>query len=254
MESKRPPITTIIICQDNESFIRNCLDSVTWTDEIIAVDSGSSDKTVEILTEAGAKTYHKEWGGFRKQKEHAMSLATNDWILEVDTDEFLSAELIDEISNITPEQWSAYTCFEVPRLTYFQDKPIYHCGWFPDHKPRLYNRKNGTWVGLNIHEHFSSFGAKKKLESILVHKPPWDISSFMKRTLNYAIMNAKDYADTGRKARFIDLTLRPLYTFFYKFFVRRGFLDGMRGFIICCAESFGVFVKYAVLMDIQRKK
>ena len=75
---KRPPITTIIICQDNESYIRTCLESVTWTEEIIAVDSGSSDKTVEILTEAGAKTYHKEWEGFRKQKEHAMSLATNE--------------------------------------------------------------------------------------------------------------------------------------------------------------------------------
>lgn len=252
MEPKRPPITTIIICQDSASYIRGCLESVTWTDEIIAVDSGSTDSTLDILRQTGAKTFHRDWEGFRKQKEFAMNQATNDWILEIDTDEFLSPELIDEIHNLPTGDWNRYACFEMPRLTFFHDTPVYHCGWFPDFKPRLYNRKNGEWVGITIHEQFKSSGARKKLKNLLMHKPPWDTASFVKRTIDYSIIGAKDYSAKGRKARFIDMTLRPLYTFIYKFFIRKGFLDGILGFFICATESFGVFVKYYTLRRLTR--
>lgn len=252
MEPKRPPITTIIICQDSASYIRGCLESVTWTDEIIAVDSGSTDSTLDILRQTGAKTFHRDWEGFRKQKEFAMNQATNDWILEIDTDEFLSPELIDEIHNLPTGDWNRYACFEMPRLTFFHDTPVYHCGWFPDFKPRLYNRKNGEWVGITIHEQFKSSGARKKLKNLLMHKPPWDTASFVKRTIDYSIIGAKDYSAKGRKARFIDMTLRPLYTFIYKFFIRKGFLDGILGFFICATESFGVFVKYYTLRGLTR--
>lgn len=252
MEPKRPPITTIIICQDSASYIRGCLESVTWTDEIIAVDSGSTDSTLDILRQTGAKTFHRDWEGFRKQKEFAMNQATNDWILEIDTDEFLSPELIDEIHNLPTGDWDRYACFEMPRLTFLHDTPVYHCGWFPDFKPRLYNRKNGEWVGITIHEQFKSSGARKKLKNLLMHKPPWDTASFVKRTIDYSIIGAKDYSAKGRKARFIDMTLRPLYTFIYKFFIRKGFLDGILGFFICATESFGVFVKYYTLRGLTR--
>ncbi len=254
MEPKRPPITTIIICQDNASYIQGCLESVTWTEEIVAVDSGSTDGTLDILRQMGAKTFHKDWEGFRKQKEFAMNQATNDWVLEIDTDEFLSPELIDEIHNLSPDDWDRCSCFELPRLTFFHDTPVYHCGWFPDFKPRLYRRTDGEWTGINIHEQFSSFGVKKKLENHLVHKPPWDTASFVKRTIDYATIGAKDYHDKGRKARIIDLTLRPFYTFIYKFFIRKGFLDGTLGFFICATESFGVFLKYYTLLSLRRKR
>jgi hypothetical protein len=97
-------------------------------------------------------------------------------------------------------------------------------------------------------------GSKKKLENHLVHKPPWDTASFVKRTIDYATIGAKDYHAKGRKARIIDLTLRPFYTFIYKFFIRKGFLDGTLGFFICATESFGVFLKYYTLLSLRRKR
>lgn len=252
-EMKRPGISTIIICKDNESYIRNCLESIDWTEEVVAVDSGSADNTLEILKEKGARTFYREWEGFRKQKEYAMNLASYDWILEIDTDELLSVDLIEEIRNIPPRDWSRYSCFEMPRLTYFQNKPVYHCGWYPDHKPRLYNRKSGNWVGITIHEHFQTGGLKKKLHSLLIHRPPWDLTSFLKRTVEYAIINASDYHQKGRKSSIFDLTIRPFYTFLYKYFIRKGFLDGYAGLLICTAESFGVFVKYHRLMQLNSR-
>jgi hypothetical protein len=202
----------------------------------------------------GAKTFHKDWEGFRKHKEFAMNQATNDWVLEIDTDEFLSPELIDEIHTLPPSDWGRYACFEMPRLTFFHDTPVYHCGWFPDFKPRLYRRTDGEWTGINIHEQFRSFGVKKKLGNPLMHKPPWDTASFVKRTIDYAIMGAEDYSARGRKTRLIDLTLRPFFTFIYKFFIRKGFLDGTLGFFICATESFGVFLKYYTLLSLRRKR
>jgi hypothetical protein len=176
-----------------------------------------------------------------------MSLAASDWILEIDTDEFLSEELADEIQSLSEESWAEYSCFKMPRLTHFLGKPVHHSGWYPDYKPRLYDRNRGRWVGTHIHEHFESDGKKAKLDGKLFHIPPWDIRSFLKRTIDYSILNAKGYRESGRKASILDITVRPFYTFLYRFFIRRGFMDGRRGLLICVTESFGVFLKYYLL-------
>ncbi len=244
---KRPPISTILICKDNEEYISRCIRSVSWTEEVIAVDSGSRDNTVEILRGLGVKTYFREWDGYRKQKEYAMTLAKSDWILEIDSDEFLSEELADEIESLSEKSWGEYSCFEMPRLTHFLGKPVFHSGWYPDYKPRLYDRNRGRWVGAYIHEHFESEGKKAKLEGKLIHIPPWDIRSFLKRTIDYSILNAKEYRESGREASILDIAVRPIYTFLYRYLVRRGFMDGRRGLLICATESFGVFLKYYIL-------
>ena len=243
----RPSLSAILICKDNESYIQKCIESISWADEIIAVDSGSKDGTVGILKEGGAKVFFREWEGYRKQKEYAMGLASHDWILEIDSDEFLSPELREEIQSIPPQFWDTLSCFEIPRLTFFLGKPITHSGWYPDHKPRLYDRRKGRWVGTYVHEHFETEGRKAKLSGNLFHSPPWDTRSFLQRTIDYSILNAKEYRERGRKGSFLDLAGRPFYTFFYRFFLRKGFMDGSRGLLICAAESFGVFLKYFLL-------
>ncbi len=248
----RPRISAFVITGNNGSVIGECLDSLAWVDEIVVVDDGSTDATQEICRSRGARLEQHPFTGFRDQKAHAMSRATNDWVLELDSDERVSAEMRGSIMKLGEDDFSRCAGFEFPRLTRFWGKWIRHASLYPDRKVRLYDRRRGRWSEGNIHERFVPDGPVGRLPGDILHVQDLDLHEYVRRTARYARLSAEEYRDRGRTARWHHFTVRPVYTFLYRYVVRLGFLDGVEGFVVSAVGAFGTFLKYLTLYELSR--
>ena len=248
----RPKISAFVITKNNEDVIGDCLASLAWADEIVVVDDLSTDATQEICLRHGARVFQHAFKGFRDQKRHAMSLAENDWVLELDSDERVSEEMRREILALGEDEFTRCAGFEFPRLSRFWGKWIRHASFYPDRKLRLYDRRRGSWSEGNIHERFIPEGAVLRLPGDILHVQDLDLHAYIHRTARYARLSAEEYRSRGRKARWHHFTVRPVYTFLYRYFVRLGFLDGVEGFVISAVGAFGTFLKYMTLYELDR--
>ena len=175
----------------------------------------------------------------------------NDWVLKMDADECVSATMRDGILALTDEDFSACSCFEFKRLTCFWGKWIRHASFYPDYNPRLFNKHQGEWGGINPHDKFMTRGRTKKLAGDILHYQNWNLHTYATRTALYSHISAVEYHKRGKRAKWHHVTVRPLYTFLYRFFFRLGFLEGVRGFVIAVMGGVGAFAKYAELLELQ---
>ncbi|TFB11869.1 glycosyltransferase family 2 protein [Candidatus Marinimicrobia bacterium MT.SAG.3] len=236
-------ISTLIICFNAERTIRKTLKSIGWSDEIIVIDSFSTDKTPEICKEFDLKFIQKEWQGFGKQRRWAVEQANNDWIFFIDTDEEVSIELKNEIVNIKKEGAES-DVYAFPRKVYYMNRWITHSGWYPDHKARLFNKHKASWDESNIHEILVYEGEAIKLKGDLYHYTYRDIEDQLDRVNRYSTIAAEELISKGIKPSLIRSILGSIWRFNKLYFLKLGFLDGLAGLTIASMESYYVMVKY----------
>lgn len=254
MPAEIPRISAYVITKNEAAKLGDCLKSLAWADEIVVVDDFSSDATPDICKEFGVSFHQHKFSSFRDQKSHAMSLAANDWVLELDSDERVSDEMRSAIQCLNGEDFKKYDCFEFKRKTRFWGKWIKHSSFYPDYKARLYCRSRGAWNSANVHERFIPDGVTKKLGGDILHEQDLDLHTYLLRVARYANMSAADYHANGRRAKWHHVTIRPATAFLQRYIIRLGFLDGVQGFVISVMGALSTFFKYMRLYEIQNDK
>jgi glycosyltransferase involved in cell wall biosynthesis len=237
-------ITATIITYNEERNIARAMESLRCCDEIVVVDSGSSDRTAEIAQKLGARVIESPWGGYAHQKNYAAECAENDWILSIDADEALSEALEGEIWQIKKSgpRFDAYT---MPRMAQYLGRWILHSGWYPDRKVRLYHRQKAEWVGEYVHESVVVRGSLGHLESDLLHFTCNSLSEHLKSMDRYTTLAAEQLVAQRKRIGYTQLLLDPPWTFVRSYLFQRGFQDGMEGLTIAWMAALYNFVKYA---------
>jgi len=250
-------ISAVIITFNEEANIADAIKSLEWADEIIIVDSESSDRTREIAESLGAKVIAQKWLGFSKQKQFAVDSAANDWIFSLDADERISDELKTEILRIKrlPENEIA-DGYRISRLTYYMNRPIRHCGWYPDWQMRFFNRKNGVWSDALIHESVQMPKGSRieKLKADILHFSVENAAHHHKMIgERYAPLAAAQMFERGRKTTKLKVMSAGFTAFFQTYFLKVGFLDGFAGFCIARFAAHHAFLKHLLLWEMQNK-
>ncbi|RYZ56227.1 MAG: glycosyltransferase family 2 protein [Sphingobacteriales bacterium] len=248
-------LSVVIITLNEEKNLGRCLQSVREiADEIVIADSGSTDNTFAIAEAYGARVVIQPFLGYVAQKNFATDLAVNDWVLNLDADEVLSAALIKSIRNIKESDTVAYT---VSRLTNYCGSWIRHSGWYPDVKIRLYNRKKGSWRGEQIHEYWQADhqeGATGALKGPLYHYSYHSISDHLKQIEKFSEILARRAVAAGKESGILKVVFAPVWKFITSYFIRLGILDGYPGFLVCRLSAFATFVKYSKIRQYAGKK
>ena len=237
-------ISATIIAFNEERNVPRVIESLRCCDEILVLDSGSNDRTVEIATKLGARVEEASWHGYAAQKNIATELATHDWILSLDADESLSEALEAEIWQIKKNgpKFDGYT---MPRLAQYLGRWILHSGWYPDRKVRLFDRRKAKWVGDFVHESVKVNGAVGHLKSNLLHFTCNSLSEHLRMMDSYTTLGAQELVSRGNAVNFSNLLLDPPWTFFRTYILQRGFLDGVEGLTIAYMAALYNFVKYS---------
>lgn len=237
-------ISATIITYNEERNIVRALESLRCADEIVVVDSGSTDRTVELAENLGARVIDSPWPGYAKQKNLAAERAENDWILSIDADESVSEALEAEIWRLKKAgpEFDAYT---MPRLAQYLGRWIRHGGWYPDRKVRLYHRAKAKWVGEYVHETVKVEGTLGHLEGNLLHFTCDSLSEHMKSMDRYTTLAAEQLIAAGEQVTWGRLLFEPPWTFVRTYVLRAGFLDGMEGLAIANMAALYSFLKYA---------
>ncbi|MGA2152418.1 MAG: glycosyltransferase family 2 protein [Geobacteraceae bacterium] len=243
-------ISATIITLNEEKNIGACLKSLDFADEIVVVDSGSTDRTKEIcLAHPSVNFQEHTWEGFGRQKNVAADLAVNDWILNIDADERVTPQLRESICSA---DLSAYGGFKIPRENYFGNRWIKYCGWYPDYNLRLYNRKKGRFSERDVHESVICQSAIGILSGNLLHYSYEGMTDFIARINRYTSLSAAEIANAGKKPGLGSMLLRPLYTFFKMYFLKAGFLEGYAGLILSILFAQYTFLKYAKARELKK--
>ncbi len=228
---------------NEESNLARAVESLRCCDEIVVVDSGSHDRTVELAQQLGARVIESEWRGYAAQKNFAAEQASHDWILSLDADEALSEALeaeIWEIKRAGPKA-DAYT---IPRMAQYMGRWILHSGWYPDRKVRLYDRRKAHWAGEYVHESVEVSGRVAHLKSNLLHFTCDSLSQHLRTMDRYTTLAAQEMAARGYRASWWRLVFSPPWAFFKSYVLQGGFLDGFEGLVIAYMAAMYVFVKY----------
>ena len=246
----REKVSVCITAGNEEKNIRRCLNSVKWADEIIVVDSFSTDRTVEICKEYTNRVYSHRWLGYIGQKNLIKDLADGPWILFIDADEEISKDLHNEIiSELESDTCKQIAGYEFTRLVKFLDRWITHGDWYPDIKLRLFRKDKGHCGGKEPHDKTTVDGAVKHLRSDMYHYTYDKISDQLETLNRFSSISANGHYSDNRSFYMHDLLMRPIIRFIRSYILRRGFMDGLPGFIIAITCSYGVFVKYAKLWE-----
>lgn len=250
-----PTLSAVIITFNEERNIRRCLESLQGVaEEILVIDSGSSDQTVAIAERMGAKVVHQPFLGYIEQKNFANSCAAGEWILSMDADEALSPEL--KASVINTMQQPNGTGYTMNRLTNYCGEWVRHSGWYPDKKLRLFRKGDGQWTGINPHDRYDLFGNAQPLHlsGDLLHYSYHSISDHLRQIDRFSAIGAKALYDKGVKANLLMLLYKPVARFLRSYVVWSGFRDGLTGFIIAINSAHAVFLKYLRLYYLQKGK
>jgi len=241
------PISVVIITYNEELNVDNALASVSDFDDIVVVDSFSSDKTVDIARKYTERIYQHEWQGFARQKQTAVDYARNEWVLVLDADERVSPALKKEIQ--TAITAAGYDGFLIPRKNFFLGKWIRYGGWWPDAVLRLFRRRSGAFDMREVHEKVVVRGAVRSLAEPLEHYSYRSLSGYIKKMESYATLSAHEYRKRNNNTGVTALIINPASTFIKMYLLRRGFLDGVHGFLLAVLYSFHTFLKYAKLWE-----
>jgi glycosyltransferase involved in cell wall biosynthesis len=249
-------LTACIIAFNEEERIAECLRSLAWCEEILVVDSHSTDATREIAGSLGARVIERDWPGYAAQKEFAVRAAANDWVLCVDADERLSPELQAEMQSLRERGFGA-SGYEMPRCTRYLGAWIRHGTWYPDAQLRLFDRRCGRWMSAyagGLHERVELDGSIERLAGDLWHEPYRTISDHLRTIDRYTTAIAEGMHAAGRRARIDQLVLTPAAEFLRFYLLKRGFRDGWRGLLLAYLHAHYVRMKYAKLMALQRER
>ena len=228
-------LSIVIITKNEEKFIFDALKSAVFADEVVILDSGSEDQTCNIAKKIGARVEQQAWLGFGAQKNKAVELADNDWVFVLDADERITPELRDEIiSTLKNPQFDGY---RIARLNNFFGKYIKTCGLYPDYSIRLFNKNKGKFNDVAVHESVQINGRVLSLKNHMIHLAYENIDEFKVKQKRYASLSHK-------KRNRLKALISPVWTFFKLYFIKLGFLDGWRGFIIAKLYAQYTFWKY----------
>lgn len=244
-------LSVIIIAQNEADNIRACLESVDWADEIIVVDSGSTDATVEICRELNAQVYVHDWPGFGRQKNRALNYASKEWVLSLDADERVTPGLREEICDtLRNAQDDGY---EIPRLSSYCGRYMRHSGWHPDYVLRLFRRGKGRFSDDLVHERVLVDGRTGRLHGNLLHEAFRDLEAVLQKVDRYSSAGAEMMRQKGRRATLTGAVLRGLWSFVRTYFLRGGFLDGREGFMLAVSNAEGTYYRYLKLLLLNRR-
>ena len=244
-------VSVVVITHDEAPNIDAALASVAWADEIVVIDSGSGDDTVERAKRYTDRVFHHDWLGYGPQKDHATSVATYDWVFSLDADERVSHELASEIKTLLATE-PLYRGYRMPRATRYQGHWIRTTDWYPDYQLRLYDRRVATWGRQLVHESVRVQGAVGRLQHEIHHYPYQDFSAHLATIDRYTSLAARQLRDNGRRARLLDLAVHPISAFLRNYVLRRGCLQGSIGFIVSVMNAYYVFLKYAKLRAVSK--
>ena len=248
----RETVSALIICCDNEDTIRACMESVKWCDEILVViDPRSTDATREIVGEYTDRTFENEFTSDGLQRNFAIPRASCGWVLVVDSDEAVTPELRDDILQRL-EDPRGFDAFNVRRIAYFLGKPIRYCGWGRENQLRLFRRDNGRYDSRRVHGSVQVRGAVGQINTLLLHDTIRSLRDYLDRSNDFTSWASADLDDRGKRATLGGLLVRPVIRFIKMYFLKLGFLEGMRGLLLCGFASFYVFTKYAKLWELQQ--
>ncbi|RKX25292.1 MAG: glycosyltransferase family 2 protein [Candidatus Zixiibacteriota bacterium] len=245
-------ISVVIITKNEEENLSRCLDSVRWADEIIVVDSKSTDRTLEIAEQYGAKIFRPEWRGFGPAKQEGVRRAGGDWILSIDADEVVAPELAQEIKAVTLTD-DGIIGYYMPRRTQFLGRWINHCGWYPGWVLRLFRKDSGDFDDALVHEKVIVKGNTARLKHDLLHYSFPTIDVYLEKQWEYAELGAQQAFRGGRRSGALAVVVRPLASFVKHYVLKRGFLDGIEGFLISALAAYYVMVKYAKLRNLAQQ-
>ncbi len=246
-------ISVVIITYNEEDRLEDALKSVAkLADEIIVVDSFSTDKTLDLAKKYTKRVYQREWTNFADQKNFANDKASLAWILSLDADERVSPELLEEILSIK-ESEPECVGFSIPRRVHYLGKWIRHSGWYPDRKIRLFRKEEARWEGEYIHEKLAIEGKIERLKGSIHHFTYRNIADHLERINNFSKLGAQKLYTQKKKARWFHLIFLPFFRFIKSFFFRLGFLDGFVGLVISVLNGYAVFIRYAKLREIWKK-
>ena len=252
MDSPTPPISVYILTFNNGRTLKACLESVVpHADEVVVLDSGSTDQTLEICKSYSVKLYHQDWAGFRRQYQKAADLTKNLWIMFVDADEMVPETLWNEISQALTHQGNPYNGYVIPRRNFYMGRWIRHGGWASDREIRLYRRDKGKWEG-DLHAKVTVEDPVGELKNQYLHFPYKNISEQLRTINSYSDTAAVDLLRQGRRPGPLHVIFRAFFRFFKEYFLKRGFLDGFPGFYIASASAFYVLTKYAKLWELNK--
>jgi len=243
-------ISAAIIVYNEEENITELCETLSWADEIVIVDSASTDRTVELAREFTNKVYQREFRGFKDKHEYADSMTTGDWIFWIDADERVTPELKRSIEKLreTPESELA-DGFRIARRTWYEGRWIKHGGWYPDFQMRLYRKAHSYWDGVAPHQTARVHGRIETLDGELLHYTKRDLSEHHRVTERYASLAAEFLADRGDTANGSKIFFSSVAAFVRTYIFKQGFRDGVQGLLIAMFTAYGVFLKYAKVWE-----
>ncbi len=248
-------ISACVVTYNEENNIRRCLESLKWVDEIIVVDSFSTDRTIKIVREFTERIFCREWKGQIDQKGFALNCTKGEWVLLLDADECLSPALTEEIkATLGASMTQDCDGFYFPRCVHYLGKWIRHGEWYPDYKLRLFRRSKGEIGGVEPHDKVIIKGKAGYLKNDLQHFTYENIAHQISTMNDFSGISAGAMKERGRRFHLYQILLRPLVRFISGYVLRWGFIDGIAGLIIAFISSFGVFSKYAKLWELDEVK
>ena len=246
-------ISVAVITFNEESNIERCLKSVvSLADEIVVVDSLSSDKTVEIAQTNGARVVSQKFLGYIEQKNFAIDQCSNDWVLSLDADECLSETLLTNLNAIKNNPPAA-DGFRMARMTSYCGQWIKHGGWYPDKKVRLINKHKARWGGINPHDELIVNGLVKEVKGDILHYSYYSIEGHQQQAEKFSSITAEHLFQLGKKTSLFRIYVKPVVRFLRDFIFKRGFMDGKNGFIIACISAHAVYLREKKLKSLHEK-
>ncbi len=247
-------LSVTIITRNEQAAIRRCLESVAWADEIVVLDAGSSDDTARIARECGARVHiAADWQGFGPQKNRALALATGDWVLALDADEWVTPELRAEIERVLAAP-GGHAAFRMPRLSSYCGRFMRHSGWWPDHVTRLFRRGQARFSDDRVHERLIADGPVGTLNEPLMHEAIRDLDEALVKMNAYSTAGALMQLERGKNASLAGAVWHGAWTFFRSYVLRAGFLDGREGFMLAVSNAEGAYYRYLKLMLLAEKR
>ena len=244
-------ISAVIITKDEEDRVPRALASLGFADEVIVLDTGSSDRTVEVCRETGARVEQAEWRGYVEAKNAAAGLASSDWVLSLDADEEVTPELRAELERIAAGDGEAVGYY-IPRRNHYLGRWVRRCGWYPDYQLRFWRRGLGSWTGGRVHESVKVDGPTARARGALNHFTYESTEEHLLRMNRYAELSALDKHERGEKAGFLGLMFAAPWQFFRLYFLRGGLLDGVTGLVVSAMGAHYAFLKKLKLWEMQR--
>jgi glycosyltransferase involved in cell wall biosynthesis len=245
MSAVMPKISATVITKNEEKNIAACLESLEWVDEIVVLDSGSSDKTVEIAKKYTSKVFVEHWRGMGNQKNRAVELARGPWIVALDADERISPELALEIRKAICDNVPA--AYAIRRKNFYQGRWVRHCGWWPDWVKRVFKKGEAHFSKDVIHDSLQAVSLVKRLNSPILHYSFSSPEDFLNRTCIYANHQAREMYRNGRRASLWTAISHAVFALLHTYITRLGFLDGAAGVLISVSNFVGVFYRYMML-------